>query len=72
MRDNRMDVNSGKINIIWNLSIAAFAEYNCTVLGDGIIEMGCRSYLECIGGHTHAVDCKPGQVYSNITKKCEE
>ncbi|WAR03033.1 hypothetical protein MAR_009591 [Mya arenaria] len=45
---------------------------NCTVLGNGVFEAGCRSYLVCSGGGSNIVECPAQQVFNNATSNCDD
>ncbi|CAG2185691.1 unnamed protein product [Mytilus edulis] len=48
---------------------------DCVGKGDGVFEIGCRSYLTCTGGVAKVTNCPnppdPNTVYNNRTKTCD-
>ncbi|KAJ8312722.1 hypothetical protein KUTeg_010095 [Tegillarca granosa] len=43
---------------------------DCSVLGTGHYEIGCKYYTDCINGITYHRECTKGYVYSNVTHGC--
>ncbi|VDI16894.1 chondroitin proteoglycan 2-like [Mytilus edulis] len=56
------------------IPVSVFAG-DCVGKGDGVFEIGCRSYLTCTGGVAKVTNCPnppdPNTVYNNRTKTCD-
>ncbi|KAL4224446.1 hypothetical protein ACF0H5_017898 [Mactra antiquata] len=57
--------------VIATFIYGSYGQTDCSTLPDGIYEVGCKVYDECINHQVHSHECGNGMVYNNVTKGCD-
>ncbi|XP_045174001.1 uncharacterized protein LOC123535412 [Mercenaria mercenaria] len=58
--------------IVYSCICAAYGETDCSTLPNGHYNIGCKVFDVCTNHVLTTVECVPGKVYNNVTRRCDD